>query len=113
MRIIIPLLAIVIASCQYKKEPSKTKSTSELKWLLTGLPDELIAENIIAKIYGFQFFSFGGCVVSNQLRDSINKENKKLYLILSKKYSKSWKINFDKRVKYIDSTLLANQYKYQ
>jgi hypothetical protein len=110
MRIIIPLLVIVIASCQHKKEPDKTKSTSELKWLLTGLPDELIAENIVAKMYGFQFLSFGGCVVSNQLRDSIKKENQVVKILLSKKYSKNWRNDFDKRVEYVDSIIHPNRY---
>jgi hypothetical protein len=85
-------------------------STKELKWLLIGLPDELIAENTIAKMYGFQFLPFGGCVVSNQLSDSINKENKIVNTFLSTKYGKNWKVDFDKRVEYIDSILLSYQY---
>lgn len=40
----------------------------ELKWLLTGLPDNNRAKNIVAKMYGFQYYPMGGCVVSKKLR---------------------------------------------
>jgi hypothetical protein len=112
MKIIILLLLIVSTSCENKKELVTEKSTNELKWLVTGLPDAHFVENTIAKMYGFQFVPFGGCFVSNQLRDSINKENQIVNTILSTKYGKNWKIDFDKRVTYVDSILLSCRYHY-
>ena len=58
----------------------------KLKWLLTGLPDDTRTKNIVAKMYGFQYYPVGGCVVSKKLRDSVNLVNKTTNEILVKKF---------------------------
>jgi hypothetical protein len=73
-----------------------------LKWLLTGLPDDLSRENGIAKFYGFQFEALGGCVASKNLRDSINLVNKKTNDSLTKKFGKYWRRDFEECIAFID-----------
>ena len=62
----------------------------ELKWLLIGLPDDNRAKNILSKMYGFQYYPVGGCVVSKKLRDSVNLVNKTTNEILVKKFGTNW-----------------------
>ncbi len=97
---------LFLASCTAKENKIiEAKKKNDLTWLITGLPDNHTNENIVAKLYGFQFASFGGCVVSNQLRDSIRNENEKLNKLLSRKFGKNWRVNFDKRVQYVNETI--------
>ena len=79
----------------------------KLKWLLTGLPDDTRTKNIVAKMYGFQYYPVGGCVVSKKLRDSVNLVNKTTNEILVKKFGLNWRWKFDKRVKYIEEKMCS------
>lgn len=81
----------------------------KLKWLLTGLPDDIGGKNVIAKMYGFQYSWVGGCVVSNKLRDSVKMVNKVTNEILMKKFGKNWRWKFEERVEYIEQKLLQNR----
>ena len=77
----------------------------ELKWLLIGLPDDNRAKNILAKMYGFQYYPVGGCVVSKKLRDSVNLVNKTTNEILVKKFGINWRWKFDDIVEYIEEKM--------
>ncbi len=106
MRIDIFLILCLFAGCSEK--PDKiitTKKTDGLKWLLTGLPDDHTKEIIIAKLYGIQFEDIGGCVVSRELRNSINLINKKTNDSLIQKFGKHWRRDFQDCMKYIDKKI--------
>lgn len=79
-------------------------------WLLTGLPDENKARNAIANMYGFQYRFVGGCVVTKQVRDSINILNKATNEILIKKFGRNWRKNFEERVEYLENRISLNRY---
>jgi hypothetical protein len=104
MRIYILVIIFIFANCNKINQeiPLTTKNTNELKWLLTGLPNDHSKENFVAKLYGFQFEDVGGCVVSEKLRDSINLINRKTNDSLRKKFGKYWRINFEAWVKYVE-----------
>ncbi len=103
MRIQILLLLCLFVTCNVKQyKIYAPKKNSSLKWLLTGLPDDHTKENIVAKLYGFQFEDIGGCVVSKELRDSINLINKKTNDSLLKKFGKHWKRDFEACVTFIE-----------
>jgi len=56
------------------------------------------ARNVVAQKYGFRFFTVAGCIVTQQLMDSINKENDATYAILEKQLGKNWEKRFDNEV---------------
>ena len=109
MRILIFLLFCLFVACHVKQDKIQTSQASqkrnELKWLLTGLPDDHTKENIIANLYGFQFEDVGGCVVSKEVRDSINLINKKKNDSLIKKFGKHWRRDFQDCIEYIDKKI--------
>ncbi len=76
------------------------KVDTSLKILVYGLPDreQRRAMNTVAKKYDFHYFPVAGCVVSEHLLDSVNKENKKVYEILEKKFGKNWRLTFAAQV---------------
>ncbi len=103
MRIILFFILFLFVSCSEKSGKIVTpKKTGDLKWFLTGLPDDHTKENIIAKLYGFQYENIGGCVISKGLRDSINLINKKTNDSLIKKFGKHWRRDFQDCIEYID-----------
>jgi hypothetical protein len=107
MRIQIFLIFFLFIGCNEKPDKIITpKKTNDLQWLLTGLPDDHTKENIIAKLYGFQFENIGGCVVSKQLRDSINLINKKTNDSLTRKFGKYWRRDFQDCIEYIDKKII-------
>ncbi len=109
MKIIALFIILFLTSCMAKeKKLIAPKKNNELNWLLSGLPDDHTNENLIAKLYGFQFVDMGGCVVSKKLRDSIRMENKKLSEMLTNKFGKNWRIDFDKRVAYVNERIKPN-----
>lgn len=107
MRILILLFICLFIACNINHyEINAPKKSNELKWLLSGLPDDHTKENIIAKLYGFQFEDVGGCVVSKQLRDSINLINKKTNDSLTRKFGKYWRRDFQDCIEYIDKKII-------
>ena len=94
------------------KQKSNIYSQKEikLKWLLTGLPDDNTAKNIIAKMYGFEYLNVGGCVVSKKLKDSITIVNKATNSILIKKFGKKSRWEFEERVEYIEQKMRLYNY---
>ncbi|HVY75298.1 MAG TPA: hypothetical protein VG890_10735 [Puia sp.] len=54
--------------------------------------------NTVAKNYGFLYYGVTGCIISQKLLDSVNKENKRVYEILEQRFGKNWKLAFAKKV---------------
>ncbi len=94
----------------YQKSNTYIPKENKPKWLLTGFPADNRAKNVIAKMYGFQYYSVGGCVVSKKLRDSVNRVNKFTNEMLIKKFGKKWRLKFEERVEYIEQKMRAHYY---
>lgn len=103
MKIHLFLILCLFLTCNNDQEKIvEQKKNNDLKWLLTGLPDDHTKENAIAKFYGFQFEDIGGCVVSKKLRDSINLINKKTNDNLTKKFGKYWRRDFEACIEFVE-----------
>jgi hypothetical protein len=103
MKIQVFLLFYLLASCKDNLEKNNlSEKNNELKWLLTGLPDNHTKENCIALFYGFQSEDVGGCVISKKLRDSINVINRKTNDSLIKRFGKHWRSNFETCVEFVE-----------
>ncbi len=70
-----------------------------LKVLVWGLPSS--QENIaggVAKKYGFEYYGVGGCVISRELEDSVQKHNDSVYAILAQRHGKDWQERFQEDI---------------
>lgn len=47
-------------------------------------------ENLVAKKYGFRYYSVGGCVNPPELEDSVKRVNNIAYGVLEKRHGKGW-----------------------
>jgi len=56
------------------------------------------ADVFIAKQYNFCYYPVTGCVLTKELLDSINNENKKVYGALADKYGANWKGAYTRKV---------------
>jgi hypothetical protein len=71
-----------------------------LRILVYGLPnfERKNAEDLVAGKYGFNFYGVAGCIVSQELQDSVEKVNKPIYQAIEKKYGKDFWDRFEKEV---------------
>lgn len=89
-------LFLQVRICYGQKQPTKPTF-----WLLIyGLPnfERQNSENVIAQKWGIDFFSIAGCVVSKELEDSVEQQNRKVKPLIEKKFGKDWYKRFDKEV---------------
>jgi hypothetical protein len=98
-------LFLLIFSCrgkiqQVNEVPNKDTA---LKILIWGLPDrdEQIAMEVVAKNYGFEYRSIGGCVISKNLEDSAHNINEQTFKILEAKFGNHLKIQIERKVQEI------------
>ena len=75
------------------------------------------AQLLIEKKWNIEFFWVSGCIVTEELVDSVKKENKKTYTLLSSKYGADWETKFTDDVEteyqieaYIDSLVKEQPY---
>lgn len=89
------LITVLALSCSTKgQKVAPPRKDTTLRILVYGLPDfeRQNAEGLIAKKYGFMFCGVAGCDVSEELEDSVKKENKPVYALLEQKYGSGfWK----------------------
>lgn len=89
------LITVLALSCSTKgQKVAPPRKDTTLRILVYGLPDfeRQNAEGLIAKKYGFMFYGVAGCDVSEELEDSVKKENEPVYALLEKKYGTDfWK----------------------
>ena len=96
--------AIYMLSCQSAAQPTiKSGSPGKdtlLKVLVYGLQnvERQNAETVIARKYGFVFHAVAGCIVYEELVDSVKKENEKTYAVIETKYGKNFWERFEKEV---------------
>lgn len=68
--------------------------------LTYGLPDfeRINSKNVIAKKWGIRFYPVAGCVVTEELEDSVKTYNDPIYKLIEKKYGTNWFEKFEKEV---------------
>lgn len=71
-----------------------------IKILVYGLSAPIHSQvaSIVAKEYGFSYYTVAGCIVTQELLDSVEVENKKSYEILGKRFGDNWREAFDEKV---------------
>ena len=73
----------------------------KLVYLTYGLPKEAISANaqwVIANKWGFTYKGVAGCIVNNELADSVQVHNDIVSTVLTKKFGENWNNKFDKEV---------------
>lgn len=74
---------------------------SRLRPLTYGMPADIEKQNakhVIAEKWGIQFYAVAGCMVSQELVDSVDRHNKIVEDLIAHKYGKSWRDRFYKQV---------------
>lgn len=98
----IGLIAASTLSCKSNAQNIEIKKPgdSSLTILTYGLPDisQRSAMDAVAKNYNFSYYAVAGCIVTDQLLDSVDRENKKVYDILEKRFGKNWQSKFNDEV---------------
>lgn len=89
---------LIVFSCKtsFHINDKSTNVDTTLQILTHGLPDreQQRAMNSVAKKYGFRYYGVAGCIVSEHLLDSVNKENERVYKILEQRFGKDWLLTF-------------------
>lgn len=102
LKVLPVLIVIVIVSCKSNTTITVKSNIADtsLKILTYGLPDKesTRAMNTVAKKYGFHYYPVAGCFITESLLDSVNRENKKAYEILDKRFGSNWRFKFDEEV---------------
>ncbi len=97
---------IVLTGCNLNSKSDEQKinqidSNKKLRLLTYGGPPDMekqSAENVIADKWGIEFYGVAGCIVTQELIDSVEKHNKEIEVLIKNKYGKSWKSSFNKEV---------------
>lgn len=105
-KVCIAILLIFLTSCNQNSQTDKQKkiqfdTNNKLRLLTYGEPPNMerqIAENVIADKWGIEYFRVAGCVVTQELIDSVARHNKEVEAFIENKYGKSWQTTFDKEV---------------
>ena len=100
------ILLFVLTGCIQNSQTDKQKSVQldtnkNLRLLTYGKPpvmERQSAEKVIADKWGIEYFGVAGCVVTQELIDSVEKNNKEVEVLIENKYGKSWQTKFDKEV---------------
>ena len=99
---ILILLALILICCNKKSNPIKKDDSGDptIRILTYGLPDfELSrAQNAVAKKYGFSYYAVAGCIVTQELLDSVEMKNNTTFKILDQELGPDWQIRFEKEV---------------
>lgn len=95
------ILSILVQSCnKQEKKVDTLKTESDYTILTYGLPnmERQNSRNIIAEKWKIKFKSVAGCMVSEQLLDSVKTINGRVDKNLEKKYGKNWNQKFEKEI---------------
>lgn len=117
------LLLLILFSCKDKQYQQKTDSFAKemkldsnatFRLLRSGVPPEAKVENalkIIGKKWGIAYYWVAGCIVSDKLSDSIEKNNSEVLKQIDSKFGKDWYFKFNQEVKQqiIQDSLLKNK----
>lgn len=74
--------------------------SKKYRLLTYGLQDDTRrnARSIIQEKWRIEFYGVAGCVVSQELEDSVAKENDKTYKLIEAEYGKTWEEQFYKEI---------------
>jgi hypothetical protein len=95
------LLNNLLLSCNVQNNNAdKGKLENGYTFLTYGLPDmeRQNSRNIISKKWGINFKSVAGCMVSEELVDSIKLVNEKVDRNIELKFGKDWNTKFEKEI---------------
>ena len=92
------LFLLMVISCHVVAQ--KQIAPKKYKLLTYGLPDfsRENAYRIVAEKWNIQFYAVAGCIVTEELQDSVRKENEKTHKLLEATYGKNWEEKFDAEV---------------
>ncbi|MBI5373014.1 MAG: hypothetical protein HZA79_13410 [Sphingobacteriales bacterium] len=78
----------------------KPANSYKYRLLTYGLRDDTRrnASSIIQQKWKIEIYSVAGCIVTQQLEDSVKRENDKTYKLIENEYGKGWENKFDAEV---------------
>lgn len=104
-RLFVVGLVLIISACKNERHEKASitaiNKKDSLQRVLTYGISQLsggAAEVFVAKQYGFCYYPVTGCVLTKELLDSIDKENKKVYQTLAEEYGTNWKQQYTQKV---------------
>ncbi len=95
------ILTILIQSCNEQgKKVDTSKTENEDTLLIYGLPnmERQNSRNVIAKKWGIKFKSVAGCIVTDELVDSVKTVNDRVNKSIEKKFGKNWNDKFEREI---------------
>ena len=77
----------------------KTNSR-KYRMLTYGLQDDTRrnASSIIEEKWRIEFYAVAGCIVTEEVQDSVKRENEKTYKLIEAAYGKNWEEKFDAEI---------------
>lgn len=100
---LLPSLLLLLSNCGHRHQYPKVIWTpgKPLQWLSYGLlaPGGMNADNVVANRWGFTYHTIAGCVVTEQLADSIKDHNQQVNNLLMGRYGKDWRKRYKTEVK--------------
>ncbi|MEO8405928.1 MAG: hypothetical protein ABI480_15080 [Chitinophagaceae bacterium] len=94
-------IILMVVSLQCISCNGRTKSLKQQFLLLTyGLPDfdRQNSTNVVADKWGIRFRTVAGCIVTQELENMVEEQNRSVEPLIAKKYGKDWKDKFYKEV---------------
>jgi hypothetical protein len=72
----------------------------EMTYYTYGLPaiERLNARDIVAERYGFYYRSIAGCVINEEMMDTVRPHNERIDKKLALRHGKNWRKKFDREV---------------
>ena len=94
---VIILLISFLLSCQRQHQ----QANIDIVFLTYGLPDfnTQAARDSVGKKWGISFYAVAGCIVTNELVDSVRIHNLKISKLVSAKFGNDWQQKFEQEVK--------------
>lgn len=73
---------------------------SKFRLLTYGLPnfEKENSKNVIAEKWGIEFYAVAGCIITQELSDSVKQHNMTVERLIVKKHGKNWRDKFYKEV---------------
>ncbi len=95
-------------------EKMKIDSNGMFRLLRSGIPQEVKYENalnVIGKKWGIAYYWVAGCIVSDKLSDSIEKNNSEVLKRIELKFGKDWYVKFNQEIEQqiIQDSLMKNE----
>lgn len=92
---------VCIAALTFSNVTAQNQGSSKKYRLLTyGLPDfaRQNALGVVESKWNIEFYGVAGCVIDDELEDSVKQENDKIYRLIEAEYGKGWENKFYEEV---------------